>query len=107
MVYNNQIIKYINTHFKNIVHDKIKGFEQSVIKKYNFEKTYKLKNPVLHKHFIINAFEEINNKLLLENKELRVDFDEDTRDYFIRMDLNYLKKQGCTSDDEIVRNSFK
>ena len=94
-----QITKYIDTHFKNIVDDKIKAFEQSVIKNYNFEKTYKLKNPVLRKHFIINAIEEINNKLLLENKELRVDFDENTRDYFIRMDLNYFKKQGCISDD--------
>ena len=42
-----QIIKYTDTHFKNIVDNKIKAFEQSVIKYYNFEKTYKLKNPIL------------------------------------------------------------
>ena len=38
-----QITKYIDTHFKNIVGNKIKAFEQSLIKNYNFEKTYNLK----------------------------------------------------------------
>ena len=55
------IIKYVNSHFKNIVDDKVKVFEQSVIKNYNFEKTYELKNPILRKYFIINAIEEFNN----------------------------------------------
>ena len=35
-----QIPKYIDTHFKNNVDNNIKAFEQSVIKNYNFEKTY-------------------------------------------------------------------
>ena len=52
-----QITKFINTH------------EQSIIKNYNFEKTYKLKNSILHKHFIINAIGEFNNNSTLENKE--------------------------------------
>ena len=56
-----EIIKYINSHFKNIVDDKVKAFEQSVIKNYNFEKTYELKNPILRKYFIISAIEEFNN----------------------------------------------
>ena len=56
-----EIIKYVNSHFKNIVDDKVKVFEQSVIKNCNFEKTYELKNPILRKYFIINAIEEFNN----------------------------------------------
>ena len=100
-----QTIEYINTHFSNIVNNKIKPFEQSVIKNYNFEKTYELKNPVLCKHFIINAIEESNNKLTLENKIFRVDFGKDTYKYFIRLDHDYFKKQGCISDDE--KNLFK
>ena len=56
-----QSIKYIDTHFNNIVNNKVKAFEQSVIKNYNFEKTYELRNPVLRKHFLINAIEEFNN----------------------------------------------
>ena len=69
-----QSIKYIDTHFNNILNNKVKAFEQSVIKNSNFEKTYELKNPVLCKHFLINAIEEFNNKLTLENKIFRVDF---------------------------------
>ena len=98
-----EVIKYINTHFKNIVDDKIKAFERSVIKNYSFEETYKLKNPILRKHFIINAIEEFNNILALENKNFRLDFDEDTKKYFVRMDRDYFKKQGCISDDEKIR----
>ena len=67
-------IKYLNNRFKNIVDKNIKSFEQSIIKNYNFEKTYKLKNPILCKHFIVNAIEEFNNILTLENKDLRVNF---------------------------------
>ena len=52
--------KNINTHFKNIVNNKVKAFEQFVIKNYNLKKTYEVKNPVLRKHFIINAIEEFN-----------------------------------------------
>ena len=35
-----QSIKYIDTHFNNILNNKVKAFEQSVIKNYNFEKIY-------------------------------------------------------------------
>ena len=41
----NQTIKYIDTHFNNIESNRIKIIEQSVIKDYNLEKTYELKNP--------------------------------------------------------------
>ena len=94
-----QSIKYINIHFNNIVNNKFKAFEQSVIKNYNFEKTCELKNPLLRKHFIINAIEDVN-KLTLENKKFRVDFDEDTYEYFIRLDQDYFKIQGCISNHE-------
>ena len=88
-----QSIKYIDTHFNNILNNKVKAFEQSVIKNYNFEKTYELRNPVLRKHFLINAIEEFNNKLTLENKIFRVDFEEYTYKYLIRLDQDYFKKQ--------------
>ena len=67
-------IKYLNNRFKNIVDKNIKAFEQSIIKNYNFEKTYKLKNPILCKHFIVNAIEEFNNILTLENKDFIASF---------------------------------
>ena len=90
---------------KTFLIKKIKALEQSVIKNHDFEKTYKLKNPILCKHFIINAIEKFNNKLALENKNFRVDFDEDTHYYFIRIDFDFLKKQGCISDDNKINPS--
>ena len=87
-----QSIKYIDTHFNNILNNKVKAFEQSVIKNSNFEKTYELKNPVLCKHFLINAIEEFSNKLTLENKIFRVDFEEYAYKYLIRLDQDYFKK---------------
>ena len=67
------------------------------------KKKYELKNPVLRKPFINNAIEEFNNNLALKNKNLRVDFDEDTYRYFIKLDHEYFKKQGCICDDEKIR----
>ena len=95
-------IKYINICFENIVDNKIRAFELSVIKNFNFEKKYELKTPVLCKHFIINAVKEINNNLALKNKNFRVDFDKDTCKYFIKLHHDYLKKQGCISDEEKI-----
>ena len=96
-------IKCINICFENIVDNKIRAFELSVIKNFNFEKKYELKTPVLCKHFIINAVKEINNNLALKNKNFRVDFDKGTCKYFIKLHHDYLKKQGCISDEEKIR----
>ena len=97
-----EIIKYSDAHFKNIVDNKMKAFEWSVIKNYNLKKKHKLKYPILCKHFIINAIEEFNNKLALENKNFTIDFDEDTKKYFKTTDHDYFKKQGCISNDEKI-----
>ena len=56
----------------------------------------------MHKHFIINSIEEFNNKLALENKEFRADFDEYTYKYFIRLDQDYFKKRGSISDNNKI-----
>ena len=56
----------------------------------------------MHKHFIINAIKEFNNTLALDYKNFTVDFDEHTKKYFIKIDHDYFKKQGCISDDEKI-----
>ena len=48
----NQTIEYINTHCNNIVNNKIKAFEQSVIKNYNFEKTYEPKKTLYYANIL-------------------------------------------------------
>ena len=54
----NEIIKYIKTHFKNMVDDKIKSIEHAI--RTNLKKTYRLQNPILHEYCIINTMEEFN-----------------------------------------------
>ena len=56
----------------------------------------------MHKHFVINSIEKFNNKLALETKEFRVDFDENTYKYFIRLDQDYFRKWGCISDNNKI-----
>ena len=46
------------------------------------------------KNLIINQHQKIKN--------FRLDFDEDTHDYFIRIDFNFFKKQGYISDDNKI-----
>ena len=64
-----------------------------------------LKNLTIKQHF--NATEEFNNKLALEGKNFRVDFDDDILNHSLKMDRDYFKKQGCVSDDEeiILKNA--
>ena len=59
------VIKHIKSQFKNMLNDKIKSMEQSITN--NLKKQYKLKNPILHKHCIIDSIEEFNKLLAIEN----------------------------------------
>ena len=51
----NDVIKYIKSHFKNMLEDKIKSIEQAI--RPNIKKEYTLKNPMLHEYCIINSIE--------------------------------------------------
>ena len=64
-----QILKDIRTLIENSTNNKIKEYEQIIIKKYTFKETYKLKNRILHRHFLIRTIEEINRKLKKDNKK--------------------------------------
>ena len=64
-----QILKDIRTLIENSTNNKIKEYEQIIIKKYTFKETYKLKNRILRWHFLIRTIEEINRKLKKDNKK--------------------------------------
>ena len=79
----NDVIKYIKSHFKNMLEDKIKSIEQSI--RSNIKKQYKLKNPILHEYCIINSIEEFNKLLAAENKEYMSEID-DIDEYMLTVD---------------------
>ena len=70
--------KSMTACFKTIADNKIKAFEQSLIKNYGFENIYISRNPLVIKHLLIIAIEELNNRLKLKKKKLRVDFNKST-----------------------------
>ena len=90
------VIKYIKSHLKNMLDEKIKSMEQSI--RNNLKKQYKLKNPILHEYCIINSIEEFNRLLETENKEYMNEIGE-IDEYKLTLDKNYFNGYIHISDD--------
>ena len=61
---------------------------------------YELENLILHRYFLIKRFEEINQELKKDNRQFRIDFDDNTYKYFDEQNYNYFKKEGCIIDND-------
>ena len=61
---------------------------------------YELNNRILHRKFLIKTFEEINQELKKNNRQFRIDFDNNASDYFHQQNYDYLKKEGCLTDND-------
>ena len=94
----NDVIKYIKSHFKNMLEDKIKSIEQSI--RSITKKQCKLKNAILHEHCIINSIEEFNKLLSAENEEYmnKNEFDK-IDEYMLTVDNDYFNDNIHISDD--------
>ena len=90
------VIKYIKSQFKNILDDKIKSLEHPI--RSNLKKQYKLKNPILHEHCIINSIEEFNELLTAENKEYINEIGE-IDEYILTVDNIYFNESIYISND--------
>ena len=93
------VIKYIKSHFKNMLEDKVKSIEQAL--RSNIKKQCKLKNPILHEYWIINSIEEFNRLLSAENKEYMNeigDIDE-TDEYMLTVDNDYFNENIAIFND--------
>ena len=95
----NNVTKYIKSHFKNMLEDKIKSIEQSI--RSNIKKQYKLKNPILHEHCIINSIEEFNRLLAAENKRYMNEIDKisEIDESVLTVDNDYFNENIDISDD--------
>ena len=99
--------KSMTACFKTIADNKIKAFEQSLIKNYGFENIYISRNPLVIKHLLIIAIEELNNRLKLKKKKLRVDFNKSTYWHFIRIDYNYFLDDDVACKEKLLYNKRK
>ena len=61
---------------------------------------YELNNRILHRKFLIKTSEEINRVLKKDNRKFRIDFDNNASDYFHQQNYDYLKKEGCITDND-------
>ena len=70
-----KIVKYIKSHFKNILDENIKFHEQIIKNNYvkhivNIQRNqYILKNPIIHEHYMISSIEDLNRQISSESRE--------------------------------------
>ena len=94
-----KIIKYIKSHFKNILDENIKFYEQIIKNNYmkpiantHTQKKYTLKNPLLYEDCIINSIEDLNRQLSSESQEYAKETDQiiqyiDTNYFYSKIDI--------------------
>ena len=103
-------IRKLNAHLKSIpalideIKDKkISQFEESV-RKFSNDKSYKLTNLLLKRHFLIKAVQEANKELIEKKEIFRVDFSYDACLFFHNQTEFYWKKEGYNNDDGTISN---
>ena len=84
-----QYLENLSTLIENFMINKINEFEQSAMKNDKFNDPEELNDLILHRHFLIKTFEEINQELKKDNREFRIDFDGDAYKYFTEKNYNY------------------
>ena len=92
--------KNIETLIEKSMINKINEFEQSIMKNNKFNDPYELNNLILQRHFLIKTFKEINKELKKDNRQFRIDFDNNAYDYFDEQNYYYLKYKGCITDND-------
>ena len=68
---------------------------------------YELDDPILYRHFLLETIEEINNSLIENDKQYRINFSEDSYNYFLIEIEEYLTKHNFYNDDKETINYDK
>ena len=88
-----QYLENIGTLTENSMINKVNDFEQSVMKNNKFIDLYELNNLIIHRNLLIKTFEEINKELKRDNRQFRIDFNNNTYNYFDKLSYNYFLKK--------------
>ena len=88
-----QYLENIGTLTENSMINKVNDFEQSVMKNNKFIDLYELNNLIIHRNLLIKTFEEINKELKRDNRKFRIDFNNNTYNYFDKLSYNYFLKK--------------
>ena len=84
-----QYLENIGTLTENSMINKVNEFEQSVMKNNKSIDSYELDNLIIHRNLLIKTFEEINKELKKDNRQFRIDFNNNTYSYFDKLSYNY------------------
>ena len=99
-----KIIKYIKSHFKNILNEKIKYHEQTIKNSLmkpivnTLKKQYTLKNPILYEYCVINSIGDFNRQVSSESSEYAKETDQIIV-YKLSVDNNYFNSKIIITDD--------
>ena len=88
---------------KYIRDKQIRDFEK--IFRMAIDYTYEINDPLLIRHLLFKAVEEVNDDLINNNKTYRVHFRDETNTYFINKTKTYWEKIGCENDDGNLNDS--
>ena len=88
-----QYLENIGTLTENSMINKVNEFEQSVMKNNKSIDSYELDNLIIHRNLLIKTFEEINKELKKDNRQFRIDFNNNTYSYFDKLSYNYFLKK--------------
>ena len=88
-MHDKQYLENIGTLTENSMINKVNEFEQSVMKNNKFIDSYELDNLIIHRNLLIKTFEEINKELKKDNRQFRIDFNNNIYSYFDKLSYNY------------------
>ena len=97
-----QYLENLCTIIEDSVIKKVNKFEQTVMKNDKFNDPYELTKLIIHRHFLIKTFEEINQESKKDNRQIRIHFDDNAYKYFNYQNYNYFKKEGCIADNDAL-----
>ena len=97
--FSNLVNTIYNTRNKNIK-DFVRVYQIAI------DHTYKIDDPLLMRHFLLETIEEINNDLIKNNKPYRVSFGYNILNHFLNEDDAYYKKNKFYNDDGTL-NDYK
>ena len=82
------------------IEDFLKIFRKAI------DRTFEMKDPILNRHFLSKAGEEVNDDLVKNNKPYRVDFGDEACTFFINETKPYWEKHGFYNNDGTL-NHFR
>ena len=77
---------------------KSKDFQTSV-KKFKNDENYKFIDPLIERHFLFKAVQELNEEVVKNKEGILVDFTDRIYEYFRRQTMLYCKRKGFYNED--------